>query len=338
MFKSDLIKNKIGMVTRRCVLFICVSVSLISMSTCSTKNLLHTHKFGSVFVNSSPQGGDVLLDHAVTGKVTPDTISDVPVGEHVISVNKEGFISSPDSLVTTVRENETDTLEFVLLEPNFGSLKVTSNVDGATICLDNQPKTESTPHVFFNNIPVGTHIISIFKDGYSNDDPAKEIVNIVTEDTANVDFTLNPAEVGKAVGNITLDFELEDDYNIWRRLNAYRGFVIMINFWATDCPNCMNELPYLQEIYSDYLADSLIIFGINYHEDFDVIRQTRKDLQLTFYLLRDVDSQVENSYDLVGTPVTIILDRGGKVYYYMEGFKASWVGNMRQKLDELFVK
>jgi thiol-disulfide isomerase/thioredoxin len=289
-------------------------------------------------VNSSPAGGDIILDYTVTGKVTPDTLFEIPVGEHVISVTKDGFISVPDSLIISVKEKEMDSVKFDLLEPTKGSLKVTSNVDGATICIDNKPKTELTPHVFFNNIPIGIHVVSIFKEGHSNDDPAKEIVSIVTEDTAEVYFTLNPADVGKAVGNITLDFELEDDYNTWHRLNAYRGFVIMINFWATDCPNCMTELPYLQQIYTEYLADSLIIFGINYHEDLQIIQQTRQDLQLTFTLLRDTNSEVKNSYDLPGTPVTYILDRGGRIYYYLEGFKASWVGNLKQKLDELFGK
>jgi thiol-disulfide isomerase/thioredoxin len=311
---------------------------LISLSTCSTKNLLNAQKFGSIFVNSSPAGGEILLDQTVTGMVTPDTLSDVPVGTHVISINKEGFISTPDSMVISVKENEIDSAEFVLLESTKGSLKVTSNVDGATICIDNKPNTDLTPHVFFNDIPIGTHVISVFKEGYSNDNPAKEIVNIVTEDTAEVYFTLNPAEVGKAVGNITLDFELEDDYHVWHRFYAYRGFVTVINFWATDCPNCMKELPYLQEIDTLYRTDSLKIFGINYHEDFDVIQQTRQNFQLTFTLLRDMDSAVKNSYNLPGTPVTFILDRGGKIYYYLEGFKVSNVGTLKQKLDELFNK
>ncbi len=310
----------------------------IGLCTCSTKNLLNNQKTGSIFVDSSPAGGDIIIDYAVTGKVTPDTLFAIPVGEHIVSVTKEGFISAPDSLVISVKEKGMDSVRFDLLEPTKGSLEVTSNSDGATICIDNKPKTEPTPHVFFNNIPIGIHVISIFKEGYSNDEPAKEIVNIVTQDTAEVYFTLNPADVGKAEGNITLDFELEDDYNILHRLYAYRGFVIIINFWATDCPNCMKELPYLQQIYADYQADSLIILGINYHEDLEVIQQTRQGLQLTFTLLRDTDSAVKNSYNLPGTPVTFLLDRGGRVYYYLEGFKDSWMGNLRQKLDELFAK
>ncbi|MFH1335834.1 MAG: PEGA domain-containing protein, partial [Candidatus Zixiibacteriota bacterium] len=199
---------------------------LTTWCTCSTKNLLHTEKFGSIWVSSNPPGGDILLDHALTGLVTPDTLRDVPVGEHVISVIKEGFITAPDSVSISVMENGFDSVRFDLLEPTKGTLKVTSDPEGATICIDNQPQTELTPHVFFNSIPVGTHTISVFKEGYANDNPTKEIADIVTQDTTEVHFTLSLAEVGKAVGNITPDFELEADSHLLYRLYAYRGFVV----------------------------------------------------------------------------------------------------------------
>lgn len=275
--------------------------------------------------------------------MTPDTLKDVPVGEHVISVTKEGFITAPDSVSISVIESGFDSVRFDLLEPTKGTLKVTSDPEGATICIDNQPQTESTPYVFFNSIPVGPHTISVFKEGYANDSPAKDIADIVTQETAEVHFVLSPAEVGKLEGNITPDFELEDDYHIWYRFYAYRGWVSMINFWATDCPNCMKELPYLQQIYTEYLADSLIIFGINYggafgDEGFEVIQQVREQRQLTFILLKGAETSVRSDYGVTFTPVTIILDRSGKIYYYMEGFTAGWEGNLKQKLDELFGK
>jgi thiol-disulfide isomerase/thioredoxin len=277
--------------------------------------------------------------------VTPDTLKGVPVGEHVISVTKEGFITAPDSVSISVMENGFDSVRFDLLEPTKGTLKVTSNPEGATICIDHQPQTDTmlTPCVFFNSIPIGAHTISIFKEGYSNDNPVKETVDIVTEDTTEVYFSLSPAEVGKVVGNITPDFKLEADSHLWYRLYAYRGFVVMINFWATDCPACMKELPYLQQIYTEYLPDSLIIFGINYggdfgDEGFEVIQLVRQQRQLTFILLKGAETSVKSDYQVTFTPVTIILDRSGKIYYYKEGFLAGWEEDFRQKLDELFGK
>jgi peroxiredoxin len=98
-------------------------------------------------------------------------------------------------------------------------------------------------------------------------------------------------------------------------------------------------LPYLQEIYEDYSTDSLVIFGLNYHDGFDIIRQVRVDKGLTFTLLRDVGGAVKDEYGLLGTPVTIILDRGGRIYFYWGGFQNPAVANkFREKLDELFEK
>jgi thiol-disulfide isomerase/thioredoxin len=312
--------------------------------TCSTKNLLNpTEKSGSIWVSSNPSGGDILLDHVVTGLLTPDTLKAVPVGEHVITVTKEGFITAPDSVSISVEENGFDSVRFDLLEPTKGTLKVTSDPEGAIICIDHQPQTETTPFVFFNSIPVGPHTISVFKEGYANDNPVKETVDIVTQDTAEVYFSLTPAEVGDAVGNITPDFELEDDYHFWYQLYAYRGGVCLINFWSKSCTNCMKELPYLQQIYNDYLADSLVIFGINDggsqgDEGFDIIQQVREQKQLTFILLKGLETDVKSDYGISLTPVTIILDRSGRVYYYMVGFTSGWEVYLRQKLDELFGK
>jgi len=314
-------------------------ISGLVLWTCSTKKpTTDAQKTGSIFVNSVPAGAVVVLDHVNIGRITPDTIPDVAVGNHIVSVTREGYLASPDSMVITVKENQVSTAEFVLLETSYGSLKVSSNVEGATICLDNKATTEVTPHVFFNSVPVGTHIVSIFKEGYSNENPAKEVVTIVTGDTVEVFFSLNSAQVGKAVGNITPDFELEDDYGVWHRFYAYRGFVTMIFFWAKSCDFCMEEIPYLQQIYTEYLSDSLIIFGINYEDDFDVIRQIRDEEQLTFLLLKGVGTDVKSDYEVSGTPVTIILDRSGQIYYYRVGFFSWLPGKLREKLDELFGK
>jgi thiol-disulfide isomerase/thioredoxin len=332
-------RDKKATMTIRCGLILVLSLIIISsLCTCSTKNLLHTQKLGSVFVNSTPPGGNIFVDHFLTGKVTPDTVFGVAVGNRVVAVSKEGYLTTPDSIVITVEENKIDTAEFVLLETTKGSLKVTSNVDSATICIDNKPTTEATTHVFFNSVPIGTHVISVFKAGYSNENPAKEIVNVVTEDTVEVDFILTPADVGQAVGNITPDFYLQDDYGDSVRYYAYRGFVTMIFFWAKGCEFCMTEMPYVEQIYKEYQADTLVIFGINYEDSMDVIQDIRLAKQITFTFLKGGGTTVKSDFGVVSTPVTIILDRSGKIYYYKVGYTSNLPGILRQKLDVLFGK
>ncbi len=314
-------------------------VLLLSLSTCSTKNLLLTERFGSVFVTSTPEGADILLDRGLTGKTTPDTVFGVAVGNHVVRVLHTGYLSSPESLVVNVEEDGTSQAEFVLLETTKGSLKVTSNVDGATICLDNQPTQEVTPRVFFNSIPVGQHIVSVFKEGHLNLDPAKQILEVSTGDTATAHFELAPAATGVDTGDVSPDFDLQDDFGFQQRLYAYRGFVVMINFWAEDCHYCMLELPYLQDIYSEYLADTLIVFGINYEDEFSVIRRIRDENQIEFTLLKGAGTDVKDNFQVSATPVTIILDRSGKISLWWRGFQNPAIADrFRDKLDELFGK
>lgn len=313
-------------------------ILLLNLCACSTKNLLFTEKTGSIAVTSDPAGAAILLDHGLSDKITPDTLFDVAAGDHVLSVIQSGYLTSPESLVVTVEENQISSAEFVLLETSKGSLEVTSNVSGAVICIDNQPTTEVTPHVFFNAIPVGNHIISIFKEGYSNDSPAKEIVEIVTKDTAQVNFTLTPAETGLQPGMLAPDFDLEDDFGFWQRSYAYRGYVTMVNFWAINCNYCMLELPYLEQLHAEYSADTLIIFGINYEDGFNSIRQIRDSEGLSFILLRGVGADVIGDYDASPAPVTVFIDRDGTIYHYDRGFQTWEISIYRQKLDELFGK
>ncbi len=312
--------------------------------SCSTKNLTRVEKFGSISVSSDIPGANILLDNASTGKQTPDTLFNIRVGSHLIELELEGYLSSPRSVIIEVQADTTIEISFTMLSLDYGFLRVNSNVQGAYIAVDNEPTGEQTPFLFDHNIPTGTHIISVYQDGYSNDPPAKEIVDITTTDTTELTFNLTPTQVGKNVGDITDDFYLEDDYGEWNRLYAYRGFVCIINFWATECLNCMAELPYIQQLYSEYSSDSLKLFALNYDDNdgFDVIQQTRSNLGLTFILLQDVGGSVKNDYELLGTPVTIIIDRSGKIYHYELGFEESkadqFMSRFRQKLNELFGK
>ena len=317
---------------------------VLATQTCSTKKVSQPEKFGSLFVVTDIPGADIILDNESTGKQTPDTLFNVKAGSHLVEVEMAGYLPSPGSIIIQVQADTTVQADFTLLSLSYGSLSVNSNVQGASIAIDNVPTDEQTPWLFDNSVPVGTHIISVFKDGYSNDPPAKQTVNISTADTVELTFNLTSAAVGKNVGDITSDFYLQDDFGEWLRLYANRGFVCVINFWALSCHYCMVELPYLQQLYDEYLSDSLKILALNYEDDFDIISLKRNELSLTLTLLKDEGGAVKSDFEISATPVTIILDRSGKIHYYKLGFsdkpdKIEQAMNMfRQKLNELFGK
>lgn len=315
-------------------------LGLYLTTNCTTKYIERPPTFGLILVESIPDSADIFLDNQPTGKTTPDTLFDVPTGAHQISVSKAGYIPSPASVIIEVSENQTASASFNLFDINYGFLYVSSTPDSARIVIDTNLTGEYTPHLFLNNIPIGTHIVSVSKDGHSTNLPSKYVVNVTPTDTIQLDFGLTPATEGRDAGNLAWDFDLLDDFNNRIILSNYRGYIIIINLWSDDCPNCKNELPYLQDIYEDYQADSVKIFGINYggrfgQEDSSTVRQIRENLNLTFTLLIGRNNSIVNQYKSGGTPQTVILNRDGIVYDRIEGFKASYANIFRTDLNEL---
>jgi peroxiredoxin len=312
-----------------------------------TADFFLTESKGSIFVNSTPSGGSIILDHVLTEKATPDTLFDISLGEHIVSVEKQGYLPSPESLIVTVSEDQTGLAEFILLDTLYGSLSVSSDPSGATIVIDNQATDKTTPYVFFNymdSLSVGTHVISVFKEGYSNDAPAKKIIDVVTGDTILVAFNLSPATVGPDTeGQLAPDFELLDDYGELIRLYNYRGSVVIVMFWGNSCTFCKWELDFLQEQYEKYSGDSLMIFAVNYEDDVTLIQTMRREKNLTYHLLVGRSSQMLEDYNLFrdgvriqATPITIIIDRSGLIYRWVQGFDAPAKTQMREALYDLF--
>jgi len=308
-----------------------------------TENFVLTENKGSIFVNSTPSWGDIILDHVFTGRTTPDTLFEVDLGDHVVSVEKQGYLPSPESLIVTVYENQTSSVEFVLLDTLYGSLSVSSNISGATIVIDNQATGKTSPYVLFNNVLVGSHVVSVFKEAYSNDAPAKEVVNVATGDTLVVTFNLSSASVGPdSEGQLAPDFELRDDLDELIKLYNYRGFVVIVNFWGHSCPICLLELEFLQDQWDTYSEDSLKIFAVNYEDELSYIKQKKIEENLKYHLLVGKDSQMLEDYNIwlgdrwADTPVTIIIDRSGLIYCWVQGYTSGTRREMREALYDLF--
>jgi peroxiredoxin len=308
---------------------------------CTTKNPVIT-EFGSIYVFSDISGAEIFLDNISTGKTTPDTLFSIPVGNHQITIKKEGYAANPNSIIISVSFNKTTTALFTLNQIRLGSLLVDANVSDCFIILESQFTDSLTPHFYNRSISTGTHIVSVFKSGYSNDEPSKRVLNIDTLGVNSVYFTLSLGVVKKdSIGGLAPDFELKDDYNNNIRFYCYRGFITIINFWAEGCVSCMQELPYLEQIYKDYASDTLKIFGINYEDNLDVIKRIRDEKGFTFELLVGKNNKVLIDYNVPngGAPQTIIVDRSGKVAYYKVGFVPSITPlEIQAKLNQLLGK
>jgi len=303
---------------------------------CETKNPEKKTNLGKILVKSNIPQAEIFLDNISTGKVTPDTLFDVPAGSHQVKVEKYGYYPIPSSVTIQVKAGALDSVVFVLNKLYYSAIKVSSDPPGAMIVLDNQSTGERTPDTL-GTVPVGKHIVSVYKDFYSTNLPGKEVVNLAQNDTAETFFHLTFSASGTDLEKIPPNFNLPDIYNNWFALYNYRGFVMILNFWSYGSQDCRDLFSGLEEIYKDYYSNTLKIFAIDPLDELSEIQSVKNSLGLTFDLLRGKGSSVAYDYHISTYPTTMIIDRTGKVYYYKVGYSAGVdLNNIRQKLNQLF--
>ncbi len=115
-------------------------------------------------------------------------------------------------------------------------------------------------------------------------------------------------------------------------LSQYRGQVVMINFWASWCGPCRQEMPLLESIYKKYNKMGFTMLGVNVEPDSNAANEWLKATPVSFPILYDRDSKVSKLYDVAGMPSTVIIDRTGKLRMLHRGYKP---GDENEYLDSI---
>ena len=117
------------------------------------------------------------------------------------------------------------------------------------------------------------------------------------------------------VGSVAPDFVLEDLDGKPVRLSDLQGKIVVINFWASWCPPCRDEMPDLQWLSEEYQKD-LVVLGVNtaYVDDRSDALAFADELALTFPILFDQSGDVsEGLFSVRGLPTSYWIDRRGTV-------------------------
>lgn len=105
------------------------------------------------------------------------------------------------------------------------------------------------------------------------------------------------------------------------RLSELKGQVVMINFWATWCGPCRQEMPLLQQLQSKYEPLGFTLLGVNVENDSAAAQAWLKGVPVTFPILFDRKNEVAERFGVEGMPSTVFVDREGKVRYVHRGYK-----------------
>ena len=119
------------------------------------------------------------------------------------------------------------------------------------------------------------------------------------------------------------------------RLKEQRGRVVMVNFWATWCAPCRQEMPHLNRLYEKYRGAGFVLLGVNVDDDTSKAAEVAAKLGVTFPVLLDTEKSVSKLYDVSTMPSTMIIDRDGKVRYVHRGYLAGYEESYEKQIREL---
>lgn len=125
------------------------------------------------------------------------------------------------------------------------------------------------------------------------------------------------------------DFELTSLTGATVRLSDYEGRPVFLNFWRTDCPPCVRELPAFQTFVREQGERGAAVLAINQGEDAETIREFLAEIGISdITVLLDKDYTLERDYPVRALPTTYVVDGDGMVQYQKLG---------EMKLDEMYV-
>ncbi|MDQ7082775.1 MAG: TlpA disulfide reductase family protein [Aquificota bacterium] len=117
---------------------------------------------------------------------------------------------------------------------------------------------------------------------------------------------------GLGVGKEAPDFRLKDLSGKEVSLSDFRGKVVLVNFWATWCPPCKEEIPIFQRVYKKYRDKGFEILAISSDSSPDPVKKFVKEYGLGFIVLYD-DGSVAQKYGIQGLPTSFLINREGKI-------------------------
>jgi len=138
-----------------------------------------------------------------------------------------------------------------------------------------------------------------------------------------------------AVGALAPDFVSKSDSGRNVRLRELRGQVVLINFWASWCSPCRQELPLLNKIYTQYRAAGFTLLAVNVDDNRKDADAMLKRLNLRFPTLFDGGKNVAKLYGVDTMPATLVVDRDGRVRYVHRGYREGYERTYEQQVREL---
>lgn len=102
-------------------------------------------------------------------------------------------------------------------------------------------------------------------------------------------------------------------------LAAYKGQVVLINFWASWCPPCRKEMPSMQRLMQKTSGKSFVILAVDSGESRDEAEPFLKEMRPDFPILLDPESEMARRWKVFAMPTSFLIDKQGRIRYVLPG-------------------
>jgi peroxiredoxin len=144
--------------------------------------------------------------------------------------------------------------------------------------------------------------------------PSSPTPPVAARDLAAIDRAMKQLDlIRPARQKLADDFSLKTPVGTTVKLSELRGKVVLVNFWATWCPPCKEEMPAMQRLHERYGKEAFVLLAVSVDADPRVVRPFITEHRFTFPVGLDSKMEVANTYGVRALPASFIIDRDGTV-------------------------
>ena len=146
------------------------------------------------------------------------------------------------------------------------------------------------------------------------------------------------SQVGLEVGMQAPDFTLRNLNGNLEGLSEFKDKVVVLNFWATWCAPCLEEMPAFEKLYRRYRSQGLTVIAVSLDKgDTSKVEKFVDEHSLTFPVLLDLDGIAERIYPSFTIPFTYVIDKKGRIAARVDGAK-NWSSNETFAALDILIK
>lgn len=160
---------------------------------------------------------------------------------------------------------------------------------------------------------------AISRDQFEQASANQSYDQLIDIEEGEVSDSSEPADhfPGPNVGDKAIDFKLSDLSGKAVTLSQFKGKKVIINFWATWCPPCKEEMPVMEEFYKNN-RENIEVLAINIDPQYNV-EEYKESMGLTFPILLDKDDKINKAYDILTVPTTYVINEQGIITHKQIG-------------------